>query len=180
MPFGPEEHVAMCCPCGAMRKSARARWLKTVPVPQEGRRGARKKPTQLKSTCRQSARACLLRGRRRLSDVQERGCVCVAENIARRAHREDDLHRQILEGRFGKLSKFYSMKPACCLLPPTLTSIRFVRRSRKTPETSGLHRGEGSHRHLGEREDPTRAQHAAWRAGSRRRRKSGLESPNRN
>jgi len=64
--------------------------------------------------------------------------------------------------------KFYSdeASPAgLCRL--RLTSSRFVRAIGETPETSAVHRGEGSNpMTLVEREDPNAPSTAAWRAES--------------
>ena len=99
---------------------------------------------------------------------------CVAENIARRAKREDECTGRFWEGRFKLPILLDEASLLACAAYVDLNPIRAA--IAETPETSDYTGAKDRIDDLGEREDRTRPSTHAWER-SRRRRKSGWMSP---
>lgn len=111
--------------------------------------------------------------RRRLSDVSW-WMRCVAENIARRANREDECTGRFWEGRFKLQILLDEASLLACAAYVDLNPIRSA--MAETPETSEYTGAKDRIDDLDERADRTRASTHAWER-SRRRQRSGWMSP---
>jgi hypothetical protein len=148
------------------------RWLKLFPVRRK-LDGSPETPTKPEIDSIVNQPEVLAERRRRLSDVSW-WMRCTAENIARRANREDDCTGRFWEGRYKLQLLLDEASLLACAAYVDLNPIRAA--IAKTPETSEFTGAKDRIDDLAEREDRTRVSTHDWER-SRRRRRSGWMSP---
>ncbi len=148
------------------------RWLRLFPVRRK-LDGSPETPTKPEIDMIVNQPEVLAERRRRLSDVSW-WMRCTAENIARRANREDDCTGRFWEGRYRLQLLLDEASLLACAAYVDLNPIRAA--IAKTPETSEFTGAKDRIDDLAEREDRTRVSTHDWER-SRRRRRSGWMSP---
>ncbi|MCM2372295.1 hypothetical protein [Aporhodopirellula aestuarii] len=148
------------------------RWLRLFPHRKKND-GTPEEPTQPEIDMIVNQPAVLAERRRRLSDVSW-WMRCTAENIARRANREDSCTGRFWEGRFRLQVLLDEASLLACAAYVDLNPIRAA--LAETPESSDYTGAKDRIDDLSERVDRTRPSTHDWER-SRRRRKSGWMSP---
>ena len=148
------------------------RWLKLFPKRRKPD-GSPETPTKPEIDMIVNQPEVLAERRRRLSDVSW-WMRCTAENIARRANREDDCTGRFWEGRYKLQLLLDEASLLACAAYVDLNPIRAA--MAQTPETSEFTGAKDRIDDLAEREDRSRASTHSWER-SRRRRRSGWMSP---
>lgn len=148
------------------------RWLKLFPQRRK-QDGSPETPTKPEIDMIVNQPEVLAERRRRLSDVSW-WMRCTAENVARRANREDECTGRFWEGRFKLQILLDEASLLACAAYVDLNPIRAA--IAETPETSEYTGAKDRIDDLAEREDRTRPSTHDWER-SRRRRRSGWMSP---
>jgi len=148
------------------------RWLRLFPHRRKPD-GSPETPTQSEIDMIVNQAEVLAERRRRLSDISW-WMRCTAENIARRANREDECTGRFWEGRFKAQLLLDEASLLACATYVDLNPIRAA--MAESPETSDYTGAKDRIDDLSERKDRNRPSTHQWER-SRRRRRSGWMSP---
>jgi len=148
------------------------RWLRLFPR-RRNRDGSAAEPTKPEIDMIVNQKEALAERRRRLSDVSW-WMRCAAENIARRANREDDCTGRFWEGRFKAQLLLDEASLLACAAYVDLNPIRAALVEK--PEQSDFTGAKDRIDDLDQRSDRSRPSTHDWER-SRRRRRSGWMSP---
>jgi REP element-mobilizing transposase RayT len=148
------------------------RWLRLFPH-RRNQDGTPEEPTKPEIDMIVNQVEALAERRRRLSDISW-WMRCAAENIARRANREDECTGRFWEGRFKLQVLLDEASLLACAAYVDLNPVRAA--IAETPETSDYTGAKDRIDDLAERQDRSRPSTHDWER-SRRRRKSGWMSP---
>lgn len=148
------------------------RWLKLFPKRRE-KDGSPSLPSKPEIDMITAQPESIAEKRRRLSDISW-WMRCAAENVARRANREDQCTGRFWEGRFKAQLLLDEASLLACAAYVDLNPIRAA--MAETPETSDYTGAKDRIDDLAERADRSRPSTRDWER-SRRRRRSGWMSP---
>ena len=149
------------------------RWLRLFPQ-RRNKDGTPAEPTQAEINMITTQKKVLRERRRRLSDVSW-WMRCTAENIARRANREDECTGRFWEGRFKAQRLLDEASLLACAAYVDLNPIRAALAD--TPEESQFTGAKDRLDDLAQRGKRKRMSTHQWERSSVRRKKSGWMSP---